>query len=99
MQIQKIQNPRGYIKFSNSRVSLEQIQELAQELAQDSRFISIYIRKVSKDQYGIGFIANVDTSTQELSDSFFDEIKDTAYRKFGTGVAGWDMASSYILIK
>lgn len=99
MQIQKIQNPRGYIKFSNKKVSLEQIQEFAQELTKDSRFISIYIRKVSSDQYGVGFVTSIETPTEELSDNFFDEIRDIAYRKFGTGVAGWDMASSYILIK
>jgi|JI10StandDraft_1071094.scaffolds.fasta_scaffold179809_3 hypothetical protein len=98
MQTQKIQNPRGYIKFS-SKVSLEELETFAQELASDQRFISIYIRKVSKDQFGIGFVSNVETPTQELSDIFFDEVKDIAYRKFGTGVAGWDMASSYILIK
>ncbi len=97
--MQKIKNPRGYVKFSDKRVSLEQLQEFAQELAQDSRFVSIYIRKVSSDQHGLGFVANIDTSTQELSDGFFDEIKDISYRKFGTGVVGWDMASSYILIK
>ncbi len=99
MQTQEIQNTRGYLKFSDKRVSLEELQEFAQELTNDPRFISIYIRKVSNDQHGLGFITNVDTSTKELSDSFFDEIKDIAYRKFGTGVAGWDMASSYILIK
>jgi hypothetical protein len=98
MQIQEIQNPRGYLKFSN-KVSLEELETFAQELSKDNRFISIYIRKVSKDQFGIGFVSNVETPTQELSDIFFDEVKDIAYRKFGTGVAGWDMASSYILIK
>ncbi len=99
MQTQKIQNPRGYIKFSSKVVSLEELQSFAQELANDQRFISIYIRKVSKDQFGIGFVSNVETPTQELSDIFFDEIKDIAYRKFGTGLVGWDMADSYILIK
>jgi hypothetical protein len=97
--MQNIQNPRGYLKFSNSKISLDEIKKFAEELTQDPRFISVYIRKVSSDQHGIGFIANVDTSTQELSTQFFDEIKDIAYKKFGTGVAGWDMASSYILIK
>jgi hypothetical protein len=98
MQTQKIQNPRGYIKFS-SKVSLEELQSFAQELASDQRFISIYIRKVSKDQFGLGFVTNIEILTQESSDTFFDEIRDIAYRKFGTGVAGWDMADWYILIK
>ncbi len=99
MQTKSIKNTRGYIKFSDKRVSIKQLEEFAQELSKDSRFISIYIRKVSNDQHGIGFVTNVDTSAEKDSDLLFDEIKDLAYRKFGTGVAGWDMASSYILIK
>lgn len=96
---QRITNPRGYLKFSDNRVSLEELQEFAEELAKDPNFTSIYIRKVSNDQQGIGFIYNKDTSTKEASTDFNDFIKDIAMRKFGTGLVGWDMSSSYILIK
>jgi hypothetical protein len=97
--MQRIYNTRGYLKFLDNKVTLEQIEQFAQELSTDPRFTSIYIRKVSSDQHGIGFISNVDTSTKEVSDNFFDEIKDIAMKKFGTGFTGWDMASSYILVK
>lgn len=96
---QQITNPRGYIKFSDSRVSFEQLEQFAQELAQDPKFLSVYIRKVSSDQLGIGFIYDKDTSTKESSDEFNDYIKDLAMRKFGTGLVGWDISSSYTLIK
>lgn len=96
---QRITNPRGYLKFSDSRVSLEELTAFAEELAQDPNFISVYIRKVSNDQQGVGFIYNKDTSTKESSDEFNDFIKDIAMRKFGTGFVGWDMSNSYILVK
>jgi hypothetical protein len=94
----KIQEPRGYLKFS-SRVDSIDIENFAKELAADPRFTSVYIRKVSKDQSGIGFITKVNTSEQELFDIFADELKDRVMKQFGTGFAGWDMASSYFLIK
>lgn len=97
--MQNIQNGRGYLKFSDQRTSLDQLKEFAQELAQDQRFISVYIRKVSSDQHGIGFVTTIDTSTQDLTNQFFDEIKDKTYKKFGTALVGWDMSGSYILIK
>lgn len=97
--IQHVTNSRGYLKFSDDRVSLEQLQEFAQELAKDQKFLSVYIRKVSKDQHGIGFISNVDTSTKEASDKFNEEVKDVAMRRFGVGLVGWDISSSYIPIK
>lgn len=94
-----IQNPRGYLKFSDKRVTLEQLQDFAKELAADPKYLSVYIRKVSSDQHGIGFVANVDTPTKEASDEFNEELKDIAMRKFGIGFVGWDIGSSYILIK
>lgn len=93
-----IKNPRGYLKFSE-RVSLEDIENFAQELAADPHFISVYIRKVSKDQHGIGFVTDIDTNEEESFDIFSDTIKDRAMKKFGIGFIGWDMASSYFLIK
>lgn len=97
--IQRIENPRGYLKFSDDRVTVQQLEDFAKELAQDPKYLSLYIRKVSKDQHGIGFICDVDTSTQEASDKFNEEIKDMAMRRFGTGLVGWDLSSSYIPIK
>lgn len=97
--IKPIQKPRGYLKFSDSRVNLVQLETFARELAEDPRFLSVYIRKVSKDQHGIGFIVDVDTSSEESFDAFSEEIKDRAMRAFGTGLVGWDMASSYYIIK
>lgn len=94
-----INNPRGYLKFSETRVSLDELKAFAEELAQDPKFLSVYIRKVSSDQYGIGFIYDTDTSSKEDADKFNDFIKDLAMKKFGTGLAGWDMANTYILVK
>ena len=94
----RITNPRGYLKFSE-KVTPERLEEFAAELAKDPKFLSLYIRKVSSNQHGIGFVYDIDSSTRDASDRFNDYIKDLALRKFGTGLAGWDMASSYILIK
>ena len=90
--------PRGYLKFSD-RVSNQELQEFATELAKDPKFLSVYIRKVSSNQHGIGFIYDTDTNTREASDTFNDYIKDLAMRRFGTGLAGWDISSSYLQIK
>ena len=97
--MQTFKNPRGYWKFDDGRVSLPEITGFAEELAQDPRFLSVYIRKVSKNQHGIGFIADVDTSTQEAFAAFNDEISDKIRRKFGNGLVGWDIGSSYTVIK
>ena len=94
----QIKESRGYLKFS-SRVDIIDIENFAKELAEDPQFTSVYIRKVSKDQNGIGFITNVNTSEEFSFDNFSEQLKDRAMKKFGTGLAGWDMASSYILIK
>lgn len=94
----QIQESRGYLKFS-PRVDIVDIENFAKELAADDRFTSVYIRKVSKDQNGIGFITTINTSKEKAFDAFSEEIKDRAMKKFGTGLAGWDMASSYFLVK
>ncbi len=90
---------RGYLKFSDDRVTIEQLEEFAKELANDPKFLSVYIRKVSRDQHGIGFIVDIDANDQETSDSFNEELKDKAYKKFGTGLVGWDISNRFILIK
>jgi hypothetical protein len=94
-----IKNPRGYLKFSDNHVTIEQLENFAQELAADPKYLSVYIRKVSKDQHGIGFVCNTDTSDEEAFDKFSSELKDICMRKFGIGYVGWDIASSYIVIK
>lgn len=97
--MQTIENSRGYLKFSDERVPLEDLQQFAELLAQDPRFVSVYIRKVSSNQHGIGFVSNVETHIKEDADRFFDDLKDTAMRKFGIGLVGWDISNRYYLVK
>ncbi len=96
--MQTIQKARGYLKFK-VQVSLTEIQNFAKELAQDPRFLSVYIRQVSKDQFGIGFISDVDTPDNASFQNFSEELKDQAMKKFGVGFAGWDITRQYDVIK
>jgi hypothetical protein len=88
----------GLWKFSD-RVEIEQLAEVADEWAQDEKYLQLYIRKVSKDQNGIGFVYQAENGTKEEYDAFFDRISDGLKRQFGNDLVGWDIASKTYTIK
>lgn len=89
----------GLWKFKDS-IEESQLVELAKEWAKDNKYIHLYIRRCSKDQHGIGFsYLNPNKATEEAFDNFTDEMKDVLYKRFGTGLVGWDLSSSTTTIK
>ena len=90
----------GLWKF-HEKIPQKDLFETATELAKDDRYISLYIRQVSKDQYAIGFSYNVkDKEDQKKAfDDYKYETSDKLRRKFGNDLVGWDLSSSAIVIK
>lgn len=87
----------GLWKF-HERVSNKDLLEVANEWAKDDKYLQVYIRKVSKDQYGIGFAYEAG-GTKEGHDEYFDKTSDYLKRKFGNDLVGWDLATTDQLIK
>jgi len=87
----------GIWKF-NQKVGNKDLLEIANEWAKDDKYVQLYIRKVSKDQYGIGFAYESD-GTKEAQESYNFTTSDFLKRKFGNDLAGWDIASPVQLIK
>ena len=90
---------RGYWKFKDDYVSLQELEKLAKEWAQDERYVSLHIRKTSSDQHGIGFTYSPEENTQETHNQFIEEMSDSLRRQFGNGLAGWDISSGYLQVK
>lgn len=91
----------GLWKFS-SNVSVEKLQEVAKKwAAEDPKYLQLYVRKCSKDQYGIGF--TYDYTHQEPSEGqnkeYMDPVMDSLKRQFGNDLVGWDIASPAWIIK
>jgi len=90
----------GLWKFSD-RISVEQLVEVAKKWAEDPKYLQLYIRKCSKDQYGIGFM--YDYSHQESSQGqnaeYMNPITDSLKRQFGNDLVGWDISSPTWIIK
>ena len=87
----------GLWKF-HERVGEKDLLEVANEWVSDEKYIQLYIRKVSKDQLGIGF-AYMGDGTKEAHDEYFNKTSDQLKRKFGNDLVGWDIASTSTLIK
>jgi hypothetical protein len=91
----------GLWKFS-SKVPKEDLIKFAEQwAAEDPKYLQLYVRKVSKDQNGIGFTYQLPegVDTQTAHDEYFDKTSDILKRNFGNGLAGWDIASTVIVIK
>lgn len=91
----------GLWKFSD-KVSVEQLQEVAKKwAAEDPKYLQLYIRKCSKNQYGIGFM--YDYSNQEQTEGqnaeYMDPVMDSLKRQFGNDLVGWDIAAPTWIIK
>lgn len=91
----------GIWKFSE-RVPVEKLIEIAQNWAkEDEKYLQLYVRKVSKDQYGIGFTydARGGGDLKKVHDEYFYRVSDVLKRQFGNDLAGWDIASGFHVIK
>jgi len=91
----------GLWKFS-SKVPVEQLEEVAKKwAAEDPKYLQLYVRKCSKDQYGIGFM--YDYTHQESSEGqnkeYMDPLMDSLKRQFGNDLVGWDVSSPTWIIK
>ena len=75
--------------------------EVAQKWAEtDENYLQLYIRKVSKDQYGIGFTYNIKgQDSKEAHDKYFYQTSDSLKRTFGNDLVGWDIATGAYIIK
>jgi hypothetical protein len=90
----------GLWKFSD-RVPMEQLIAVAEKALENPKYLQIYIRKCSKDQYAIGF--TYDYSHQEPKEGqnkeYMDPVMDKLKREFGNDFVGWDIASPVWIIK
>lgn len=90
----------GIWKFKEE-IPATELEAIAQEWATNPKYLQLYVRKVSKDQYGIGFMYDDRDSTDNKPsyDAFFDSTTDMLKKKFGNAFCGWDVSSSTNLIK
>ena len=96
--MQKIENHIGYWKFSN-KVTVDELEKYAQELAQDERYLSLHIRLAAKDQYALGFEYKPETYSEVESTAFNNDCTDKLKRRFGNDIVGWDISSMYYKVK
>src|SRR3989338_5133296 len=87
----------GLWKF-HERVGNKDLLEVTREWSGNDKYVQLYIRKVSKDQFGIGF-TYISDGTKEASERYFLEASDQLKRKFGNDFAGWDISTTDQLIK
>ncbi len=90
----------GLWKFSD-RISVEQLEEVAKKWAENSKYLQVYIRQCSKDQYGIGFTYDNSDKTpgEGQNKEYMDPVMDALKRQFGNDLVGWDISSPVWLIK
>lgn len=82
----------GLWKF-HERVDNKDLLEVANEWAKDDKYTQLYIRRVSKDQLGIGF-AYMSDGSREAYNKYFDQTTDWLKRKFGNDLVGWDISTA-----
>jgi len=98
--MQKTRIISGLWKF-HERVPEQQLVEIAEEWAKEPKYTQLYVRKGSKDQYGIGFMYDLreeEISENEYSD-FFNNVSDKLKRRFGNDFVGWDVSQYTTIIK
>lgn len=87
----------GIWKF-HERVGNKDLLEVANDWAREDKYKEVYVRKVSKDQLGIGF-AYESGGTQEVYEEYFNKTSDYLKRKFGNDLVGWDISGTSDLVK
>lgn len=91
----------GLWKFSD-KISKEELSEVANKwAAEDPNYLQLYIRKVSKDQNGIGFTYQIpeDKDGKIAQEEYLHTASDFLKRKFGNDLVGWDIATPVWVIK
>ena len=90
----------GIWKFSD-KIPMKDLIETAQKCAdEDEKYLQLYIRKVSKNQYGIGFTYDIKgQDAKRAYDEYFYRVSDILKRTFGNDLVGWDIASDPRIIK
>ena len=90
----------GLWKFSD-RATVEQLIEVAKKATENPKYLQVYIRQCSKDQYGIGFTYdNSDkASSPGQNKEYMDPVMDALKRQFGNDLVGWDISSPAWIIK
>ena len=87
----------GTWKFSEN-VKREEIVQLAKEWAENDQYLFVAVRKASETQTGISF-AHVSDGSKDFSDKYNLDTKDLLYRRFGTGLVGWDISTTHDIFK
>lgn len=91
----------GLWKFSD-KISIERLGEVANKwAAEDPNHLQLYIRKVAKDQTGIGFTYQVPEGKdlKIAHTEYFNTTSDYLKRSFGNDLVGWDITSGVWVIK
>ena len=91
----------GLWKFSD-KISTEQLEEVAKKwAAEDPKYLQLYVRKCSKDQFGIGFTYDIsDLESKERQNAqYMNPVSDSLKRQFGNDLVGWDVASPIWIVK
>lgn len=91
----------GLWKFSD-KISVEELIEVAKKWAtEEPRYLQLYIRKCSKDQYGIGFTYKLDGDSEKdrMHKEYMDPVSDLLKRQFGNDLVGWDISNPAWIIK
>lgn len=87
----------GQWKFKDI-IKVSELLEVAKEWESDPNYIHLYVRRCSKDQYGLGFAYRYNGDKEEYK-KFFDETSDKLKRRFGNDLAGWDISSHTKAVK
>ena len=91
----------GLWKFSD-RISVAELEEVTKKWAtEDPRYLQLYIRKCSKDQYGIGFTYKLDGESEKdrMHNEYMNPVSDLLKRQFGNDLVGWDISNPVWIIK
>lgn len=91
----------GIWKFAD-RVSKKDLFEIAEKWKdEDPNYLQLYVRKVSKDQNGIGFCYRLPEGEdkQKAYDEYLDKTTDYLKRIHGNDFVGWDISMDVRVIK
>ena len=92
----------GLWKFRD-RVSIDELTDYAEKLAEDPRYTQLYVRQTSKDQYGIGFtyVLSEEEAARGpgIEQEYYERVSDTLRRAFGNDLAGWDISTPVWSVK
>jgi hypothetical protein len=91
----------GLWKFSD-HISIEDLGQVAITwAAEDPNYLQLYIRKVSKDQRGIGFTYQIPEGrdAKTTHEEYFERTSDYLKRRFGNTLVGWDIGATVWVVK